>query len=74
MRYLIIAFLGGTLLMTTKEFNKNNVIDILSDAYTVLCQLSTEYCDLEYNEGINDSSRIFRNVINVIAKMPVSNN
>lgn len=60
--------------MTTKEFNKINVIDVLSDAYAVLCQRSTEYCDIEYNDAINDAAKIFCNVINVIEKMPVSNN
>lgn len=60
--------------MTTKEFNKINVIDVLSDAYIVLLSCSTEYCDIEYNDAINDAAKIFRNVINVIVKMPVSNN
>lgn len=59
--------------MVTKEFNKINVIDILSDAYIVLLQYSNEYCDAEYNNAICDASKIFRDLINVIEKMPVSN-
>lgn len=46
---------------------------MLSDAYDVLMNKATEYCDEDYYEAIIESSIILRKVINCINSMPYEN-
>lgn len=57
--------------MKTKEFNKENVLDVLSGLHDSMFQMATEYCDGEYNAGVHRSVKMLERCINIISDMPV---
>ena len=57
--------------MKTKEFNKENVLDVLSGLHDSMSQLASEYCDDDYNAAVRRSVKMLERVINTISDMPV---
>lgn len=54
---------------TGKEFNRENVLEILDESYKVVSDLATEYCDAEYNEAVFRIQKILQRTINTIIEL-----